>query len=124
MEMSNFSSTCPLEEVMAIVTVGIDLATVIVHYFDATDKPILLLPSMPRAKLTKLNASLPPYLIGMKPCSGSRHWERLFASFGHTVRLMASKFVTLHRLSDSQLELPPSPSAASKEYIDKYNNLP
>jgi len=39
-------------------------------------------------------ASLPPCLIGMEACFGARHWVRLFATFGHTVRLMAPKFVT------------------------------
>jgi hypothetical protein len=36
----------------------------------------------------------------MKPrSSGAHHWAREFAQFGHTVRLMAPKFVAPYRLS-------------------------
>ena len=37
--------------------------------------------------------NLPACLIGMEACSGAHHWAREFAKFGHTVRLMAPKFV-------------------------------
>lgn len=81
---------------MAIVTVGIDLAKNVfaVHGVDETGKPALVRPEVPRAKLLELMAHLPPYLIGMEACSGAHHWAREFAKFGHTVRLMAPKFVT------------------------------
>ncbi len=42
-----------------------------------------------------------PYLdqaIGMEACSGAHHWARLFQALGHTVKLMAPKFVALYRL--------------------------
>lgn len=79
----------------AIVTIGIDLAKNVfaVHGVDATGKPRLLRPSVPRAKLLELIAALPPCLIGMEACSGAHHWAREFQRFGHTVRLMAPKFV-------------------------------
>jgi transposase len=101
MERSNFSSTHLRGEIMAIVTVGIDLAKNVfaVHGVDATGKPVLLRPNVPRAKLAELIASLPPCLIGMEACSDAHHWARLFATFGHTVRLMAPKFVAPYRLS-------------------------
>lgn len=86
---------------MAIVTLGIDLAKNVfaVHGVDATGKPALVRPSVSRAKLLELVASLPPCLIGMEACSGAHHWARLFAAHGHTVRLMAPKFVVPYRLS-------------------------
>jgi transposase len=73
-------------EIMTIVTVGFDRAKNVfaVHCFDATDKSVLLKPSVPRAKLAPLIASLPPCLIGMEACSGAHYWARLFATFGHT----------------------------------------
>ena len=51
---------------MTIVTVGIDLAknVVPVHGGYATDKPVLIRPSVSRAKLLELIATLPPCLIG------------------------------------------------------------
>lgn len=86
---------------MAIVTVGVDLAKNVfaVHGVDASGKPVLVRPSVPRGKLLELVASLPPCLIGMEACSGAHHWARQFARFGHTVRLMAPKFVVPYRLS-------------------------
>lgn len=85
----------------AIVTIGIDLAKNVfaVHGVDATGKPALVRPSVPRAKLLELIAALPPCLIGMEACSGAHHWAHEFANFGHTVRLMAPKFVIPYRLS-------------------------
>lgn len=46
-----------------------------------------------------LIAQLPPCLIGMEACSGAHHWARQFREYGHTVRLMAPKFVAPYRLS-------------------------
>ena len=57
---------------------------------------------MTRAKLHALIASLPPCVIGMEACSGAHHWARLFQARGHTVRLMAPKFVAPHRMSGKQ----------------------
>lgn len=86
---------------MTVVTVGIDLAKNVfaVHGIDASGKPVLVRPSVARAKLLELIASLPPCLIGMEACSGAHHWARLFAGLGHTIRLMAPKFVAPYRLS-------------------------
>ena len=86
---------------MAIVTLGIDLAKNVfaVHGVDAAGRAALVRPSVPRGKLLELVASLPPCLIGMEACSGAHHWARLFAGHGHTIRLMAPKFVVPYRLS-------------------------
>ena len=88
---------------MAIVTVGIDLAKNVfaVHGVDETGKPALVRPEVPRAKLLELIANLAPCLIGMEACSGAHHWARGFGRFGHTVRLMAPKFVAPYRMSVS-----------------------
>ena len=48
---------------------------------------------------TAATANLPCCLIGMEACSGAHHWAREFGKFGHTVRLMAPKFVTTYRMS-------------------------
>lgn len=85
----------------AIVTIGIDLAKNVfaVHGVNETGKSALVRPSVPRAKLLELIAALPPCLIGVEACSGAHHWAREFEKFGHTVRLMAPKFVIPYRLS-------------------------
>ena len=70
---------------MAIVFVGIDLAKNVfaVHAVDEHGKPTLVRPSVARAKLHELIASLPPCTVAMEACSGGHHWARLFA--GHLV---------------------------------------
>lgn len=86
---------------MTIATLGIDLAKNVfaLHGVDAAGKPILVRPNVPRGKLVELVAGLPPCLIGMEACSGAHHWARQFSQHGHTVRLMAPKFVAPYRLS-------------------------
>ena len=86
---------------MAILYVGIDLAKNVfaLHGVDEHGKPALVRPSVPRARLHQLVAALPPCTIGMEACSGAHHWARLFAKQGHTVRLMAPKFVAPYRMS-------------------------
>lgn len=59
-------------------------------------------PEVPRAKLLERIASLPPCLIGMEACSCAHRWARAFAAFGHSVRLMAPKFV--HRARQGYVE--------------------
>lgn len=95
------SLVCWKGKSMAIVSVGIDLAKDVfaVHGVDESGKPALVRPNVPRGKLLEPIASLPPCLIGMEACSGAHHWAREFAKFGHTVRLMAPKFVIPYRLS-------------------------
>jgi transposase len=110
-------------EIMTIVTVGIDLAKNVfaVHGVDATGKPVLLKPSVPRAKLAPLIASLPPCLIGMEACSGAHYWARLFATFGHTVRLMAPKFVAPYRLSGKRGKNDAADASAVCEAVTRAN---
>ena len=86
---------------ITIVTVGIDLAKNVfaVHGVDETSKPALVRSEVPHAKLLELIAHLPPCLIGMEARSGAHHWARGFAKFGHTVRLVAPKFVAPYRMS-------------------------
>jgi transposase len=86
---------------MAILFVGIDLAKNVfaVHGVNDAGKPELVRPAVARAKLLELIAALPPCTIGMEACTGAHHWARLFQAHGHTVRLMAPKFVAPYRLS-------------------------
>lgn len=74
-----------------IVTVGVDLAKNIfaVHGFDETSKPALMRPELPRAKLLKRMARLPPCLVGRQVCSGAHQWAGEFAKLGRERRLTA-----------------------------------
>jgi transposase len=110
---------------MAILTVGIDLAKNVfaVHGVEESGKPELKRPSVPRAKLLELVAALPPCTIGMEACSGAHHWARLFAAHGHTVRLMAPKFVAPYRLSGRRAKNDAADAAAICEAVSRPNML-
>ncbi len=86
---------------MTILTVGIDLAKNVfaVHGVSEAGKAELVRPAVARDKLLTLIAALPPCVIGMEACSGAHHWARLFQAHGHTVRLVAPKFVTPYRMT-------------------------
>ena len=86
---------------MPIITIGIDLAKHIfaVHGVNENGRAELVKPKISRDQLLPLIANLPPCTIGMEACSGAHHWARLFRECGHTVKLMAPKFVTPYRMS-------------------------
>jgi transposase len=83
-----------------VTTCGIDLAKNVfsVHAVDGSGV-VVLRKTVTRTRLAALVAQLPPCLIGMEACSGAHDWARRFAQFGHTVRLMAPKFVAPYRRS-------------------------
>jgi transposase len=86
-------------EVMSdITTVGIDLAknTFSVHGIDRSGT-IIVRRAVSRSKLSGLVGQLSPCLIGMEACSGAHEWARRFTQFGHTVKLIAPKFVAPYR---------------------------
>ena len=59
----------------------------------------MLRKTVPRARLAAVVAQLPACVIGLEACSGAHEWARRFAQHGHTVRLMAPKFVAPYRKS-------------------------
>ena len=81
-----------------ITTVGIDLAKNVfsLHGVDERGSAVLR-KTVSRTRLAALVAQLPPCLIGLEACSGAHGWARRFSAFGHTVRLMAPKFVAPYR---------------------------
>ena len=83
-----------------ITTVGIDLAKNVfsLHGVDGAGKAALRR-TLRRDQLEQFVAGLPACLIGMEACSGAHDWARRFAGYGHTVKLMAPKFVAPYRKS-------------------------
>lgn len=108
---------------MAILTVGIDLAKNVfaLHGVNQAGKPELLLPRVARGKLLEAVAALPPCLIGVEACCGAHHWARLFASHGHTVRLMAPKLVSPYRMSGPRGKNDAADAAAICEAVSRPN---
>ncbi len=84
-----------------ITTVGIDLAKNVfsLHGVDAAGETVLR-KTVRRERLVETVAALSPCLIGMEACSGAHEWGRRFQQHGHTVKLMAPKFVAPYRKSD------------------------
>ena len=60
----------------------------------------------------------------MEACSGAHHWARLFMQHGHTVRLIAPKFVTPYRLSGKRGKNDAADAAASCEAVQRPHDLP
>ena len=106
---------------MAILTVGIDLAKNVfaVHGVSAAGKAELVRPTVPRDRLHALIAALPPCVVGMEACSGAHHWARLFQAAGHTVRLIAPKFVVPYRLSGKHGKNDAADAAAICEAVQR-----
>jgi transposase len=106
---------------MSIITVGIDLAKNIfaVHGVNEAGKPELIKPKVTRDQLLPLVANLPPCVIGMEACTGAHHWARLFRQHGHTVRLIAPKFVTPYRMSGKRGKNDAADAAAICEAVTR-----
>lgn len=83
-----------------ITTVGIDLAKNVfsVHAVDETGA-VVLRKAVSRSRLLSLVAQWPACLIGLEACSGAHDWARRFQQHGHTVRIMACRFVAPYRKS-------------------------
>ena len=106
---------------MSIITIGIDLAKNVfaVHGIDDNGKAVLVKPKVAREQLLPLVAQLPACVIGMEACSGAHHWARLFRQHGHTVKLMAPKFVTPYRMSGKRGKNDAADAAAICEAVTR-----
>jgi len=93
-----FNLTEKGKSMINVTTVGIDLAKQVfsLHGVDGQGQEVLRR-TVRRGQLLALVAQLPACLIGLEACSGAHEWARQFAAFGHTVRLMAPKFVAPYR---------------------------
>ena len=106
---------------MTILTVGIDLAKNVfaVHGVNEAGKADLVRPAVPREQLKATVAALPPCVIGMEACSGAHHWAREFQALGHTVRLIAPKFVAPYRMSGKRGKNDAADAAAICEAVQR-----
>ena len=106
---------------MTIVTLGIDLAKNVfaIHGVNSEGKPELQRPTVRRDKLEELVAALPRCLIGMEACSGAHEWARRFGHYGHTVKLIAPKFVAPYRLSGKRGKNDAADAAAICEAVSR-----
>ncbi len=77
-----------------ISVLGIDLAKQLFHVVGMNDKgQVVLKKRIARSGLERFIALLRPALIGMESCGTSHYWGRIFAGYGHEVRLIPPQFV-------------------------------
>jgi transposase len=79
---------------MKVTAIGLDLAKNVfqVHGVDERGQAVLRR-QLKRAQVLEFFARLEPCLIGMEACATAHHWGRKLAALGHTVRLIAPKYV-------------------------------
>ena len=81
-----------------VTTVGIDLAKQVFSLHAVDDKGhVVMRKTISRSRLLPTFAQLPPCLVGMESCSGAHEWARQLETLGHTVRIMAARFVAPYR---------------------------
>ncbi|MCP4431389.1 MAG: IS110 family transposase, partial [Gammaproteobacteria bacterium] len=83
---------------MNITPIGIDLAKTSFS-LAGSDRhgKIVLRKTLTRNKLLSFIVQCPPCMIGLEACSGSHYWAREFEKLGHTVRIIAVKFIEPYR---------------------------
>jgi transposase len=79
---------------MKLKAIGLDLAKTVfqVHGVDGLERPVLGR-QLKRGQVLEFFARLEPCLVGMEACAGAHYWGRKLAAMGHTVRLIAPKYV-------------------------------
>lgn len=77
-----------------VSVIGIDLAKNIfqLHGTDASGHRVFS-KRVRRNKLCETLANLPSCLVGIEACAGAHHWASKFQALGHTVKMMAPKYV-------------------------------
>src|SRR3970040_3029905 len=83
---------------MKVTRVGLDIAKEVfeVHGMNEHGK-LEVRRQLRRARVLEFFANLEPCLIGMETGSGAHYWARELQKLGHTVRLMAPRFVEPYR---------------------------
>ena len=105
---------------MKITTIGIDLAKAVfqVHGVDGHGK-VAVRRQLKRSEMSSYFATLEPCLIGMEACGSAHHWARKLGGYGHTVKLMAPKFVTPYRMSGRRGKNDAADAAAICEAVSR-----
>lgn len=79
---------------MKLKAIGLDLAKSLfqLHGVDEYDRPALRR-QLKRSQVLEFFTRLEPCLLGMEACASAHYWGRKLAALGHTVRLIAPKYV-------------------------------
>lgn len=83
---------------MKITRVGLDIAKQVFQVHGVDERGVVgARKQLVRAKVLGFFAQLPPCLIGIEACGGAHYWGRELTKLGHTVKLMATRFVAAYR---------------------------
>ena len=79
---------------MGVRTIGLDIAKHVfqVHGAEATGKAVLK-KRLRREQVSDFFGSVPRCAVAMEATRGANHWDRVIATFGHEVTLIAPQFV-------------------------------
>jgi transposase len=79
---------------MNITTIGVDLAKNVfqLHGVDAAGQ-VAVRKRLRRAQVIPFFAKLAPCLVGLEACASAHYWARELTALGHTVKLMAPRYV-------------------------------
>src|ERR1700722_512049 len=82
------------ERIMRIAVLGVDLGKNVCSLFglDASGA-VVLRRRAKRETVIALAAKLSPCIVAMEACCGAHHLARVFAAYGHDVRLMSPEYV-------------------------------
>ena len=77
-----------------VTTVGIDLAKSVFqfHGIDASGE-VILRRQIRRVQMPQMLSQLAPCVVVMEACGGAHYWARLSRELGHTVKLLAPRYV-------------------------------
>lgn len=79
---------------MKITTIGLDLAKNVFHMHGADGRgKAVQRKTLKRAQALPFFANLPACMIGMDAFASAHYWARELAKLGHTVKLIAPRFV-------------------------------
>lgn len=89
-----------MNQTKIVKILGIDIAKNVFHLHgvDENDKQCYRR-KLQRSQLLREMANIPPCLIGMESCGSSHYFGRELTKLGHTVKLMAGKYVKPYRMN-------------------------
>lgn len=86
---------------MKVTRVGFDIAKDVFEVHGVNEHgSVVLRRQLRRARVLEFFAKMQPCLIGIETGSGAHYWARELMQLGHTVKLMAPRFVRAYRKSD------------------------
>src|ERR1700758_2877175 len=83
---------------MKFTRCGLDIAKQVFQVHGVNDHGVVRVrKALAREKVLEYFAQVSPCLIGIEACGGAHYWARELSNLGHTVKIMAARFVIPYR---------------------------